>query len=100
MAWRAGDALFPFGGGSACRNRMQRQPRQARDTGEIPVEREHADAMLERNCRDQRIDGRQTYALGTGQPKNRGRLPVGSEAAIFRLARSKGVSLTTIDALI
>jgi len=58
---------------------MQRKPRQARDSGKVLVESEHAGAMLERNRGNEYINRCQADTLGTPQPENRGRLPIGSE---------------------
>src|SRR5882762_6383575 len=59
---------------------MERESRQAGDAGKILVQSEHAGAMLQRNRRDECINGCQTPALGAGNPENRRRFPVGPEA--------------------
>src|SRR5439155_5859941 len=48
---------------------------------EILVEREYDGAMLQRNRSDECINRCKTHAPGARQPENRGRFPVGSEAA-------------------
>ena len=55
---------------------MEREPRQARDAGEILVEGEYAGAMFHRDCGNECIDGCQAHALGARQPENRRCFPV------------------------
>src|SRR6266446_7538683 len=63
--------------------KMERESGEAGDAGEILVESEHAGAMLQRNCGDERIDRGQAHAFGAGEPENRRSFPIGSEAAGF-----------------
>jgi len=65
---------------------MQREARQACDSGKILVQRKHARAMLQRNRRDQCINRCEAHTLRAPQPGNHRRFPVGPEAA--RLDRS------------
>jgi len=65
---------------------MQREARQAGDSGKILVQREHAGAMLQRNRRDECVNRCQAQTFAAPQPENRRRFPVGPEAT--RLDRS------------
>src|SRR5216683_2682495 len=83
----------------ACRirQRIQSKGSHARDAGEILVQTEETRVVFKSNGRDQGIDGCQTDAFRSSQPRNHGCLTVGGETARLKHLPQGKIVLNALD---